>query len=92
MSLVEGSRYLLKHANCVDDGLPLTNWFLNCSESEITFKCFYVQKVSTFYLIFLFLLLLFEDGAMKMWESKQDLEWELTPYAQLSLCTAKVSK
>lgn len=69
MSLVKGNRYLLKHANCVDDGLPLINCILTCSESEVNFKCFYVQKVSTFYLIFLsfgYLKKSVGDGAIKM--------------------------
>lgn len=54
MSLVKDSRCLLKPANCVDDGLSLINCFLTCSESELTSKCFYVWKFSSFYLMFPF--------------------------------------
>lgn len=44
MSLVKGGRYLLKYANFVDDGLPLINWVLNCSESEVTLNAFMGMK------------------------------------------------
>lgn len=101
MSLVKGSRYLLKHANCVDDGLPLINWFLNCSENDVTFKCFNVQKVFIFYLILLFCCCCYlkqsvGDRGIKMHFKnvgiQTDLEWELTPCVQLSLCTVKASQ